>query len=234
MEKTPTNESISSDCIHSKEMEVSLRLAAEAHAAVCIHRTDLDVFNARLIHLYHNLLIIDQFSRPAAAAEMLPGQPIECQIMLAGRGLYAFRTVWAGRITSTAQYGMKMPEVMNFLQRRQFIRIVPSRIMPAELISMFNKTVLPQSKVENISLGGVCLSFARESSVRIGSLIPQIRLYLNRINSVSLDGVVRSKLKGRFGRFSLGIEWKNPIFSCLETIKRYVVDRQRQDLRRRH
>ncbi len=233
MQGAATTGSMDRGCIQGDEVQTSLKLAAEGRATLSIHSEGVPLFTARLIHLYQRMLIIDQIDRPAVAGELPTGQVIDGQVMIHGRGLYVFRSVWGGRVSSGGRYGLVLPPIMKFLQRREFIRIEPVRSMPAEVISMFGKAVLPHTKVENISLGGVCLSFPRESPVRVGMEIPQIRLVLNRLHGVCLDGLIRGKWKARYGRFDLGIQWKKPIFSTLEVIKRYVVDVQRLELRRR-
>jgi len=80
--------------------------------------------------------------------------------------------------------------------------------------------------VEDISLGGACLSIAKSGVLRVGSTVRRITLRLAD-KEVVVDAEVRHQYTNKQGRFCVGLEWIDLNEDNEKMLRKYVMECQR-------
>ncbi|MDP8221942.1 MAG: PilZ domain-containing protein [Candidatus Lernaella stagnicola] len=193
---------------------------------------DHGTFHSCILHTFHGDLVIDQ-PEPAAACENVEaGTEVQIHCFLSGAGMHVFNTRYLGKMGATSQHRLEMPGEINFVQRRQAFRVEPGNSLPAEIVSLLGRPALAKTRVENISITGICLSFIKSAGVKPGMEIQKIRVLLNNTEMLELDGIIRGAWRSKHGRFCLGIAWKHLSPENRKILNNYILSCQRFELRR--
>jgi len=191
-------------------------------------------FYSNMVHLFSNYILFDGFT-PEDIQEKLPKDtPLETSFAFRSHGYYSFNANYLGIKGSVgSQFMVERPTQITHIQRRRSYRVEPSATLPAEILAIGKARTGDKVWVENISIEGVCLSFPRPASIRIGARVQGIRIRLANEKELLMDAVVRSAFRSSDGRFRLGMQWEVLDHEQHLVLQRYITQCQRMEAKRR-
>ncbi len=128
------------------------------------------------------------------------------------------------------------PKKINNTQRRQYFRVEP----PIEDTILISAKVYKESPYElkgpmrDISEGGISFIIGKESAVKValGDILDHLCINLPGPGEIITRGAVRSVFEGRGNKFICGIEFLGLTDDQISRIYRYVVERQKDTIKR--
>ena len=128
------------------------------------------------------------------------------------------------------------PETIEVVQRRSFVRVDPSVMKPIMISCEVEK--LPQLEINlaarDISEGGFSLILPVDMGRQLnkGTILDKVSITIPDRGNVTAKGIVRSLLKSTSDKYICGVELIDQTEAQMDMIYRYVVERQREELRR--
>jgi c-di-GMP-binding flagellar brake protein YcgR len=215
------------------QFAVTRAISERAIVRLFIH-PNIAPLHANFVGILHDQLLIDNLEPKKRIRELAKELQIEAHFWLERLGYCTFPTHFLGKVGTSEQYLLQSTKTIRVIQRRDACRVIPAKTLPAECLNLNNKPCEEKTIVENVSITGVCLSFVKSPTIRIGAILPKIQLLLNQQDYITLHGAVRAKYRGAGGRYFLGLEWLNVDAVQLKTIQNYVFGCQRRELQQRH
>ncbi len=192
-------------------------------------------FMSRIMKIHDGNLLIEQPVPTTKECTVVgPGTQVQIHYYPLGTGLYIFNTTYMGKAGVGSHCQLEFPETIKFVQRRDAYRVEPMHSFPAEVVSIIGKRVAEKTRIENISITGICLSFLKPAELRTGMKMPQILLYLNNDQMLELGGIIRGTWSGAGGRLFVGISWRGMSPNNRKLLNAYILNCQRLELRRDH
>jgi c-di-GMP-binding flagellar brake protein YcgR len=128
---------------------------------------------------------------------------------------------------------LRMPDVVNRLQRRSGFRVTPSKTNPA-LIRSFSKCRDVRSiAVKDISLKGVCIVFPNNPIDCFQNNSADFSIDLGQFGALNLSGLLKTLRRLPEGSFQAGLEFKNLMVRAEAILSDYLNARQRESLSKR-
>jgi len=185
-----------------------------------------ETIQARLAKFENGNLIVDDADPRDALGQWSAGQNIELRFAVFGQCWYLVQSRIKEISSDQAFLFIREPAEVMFLQQRKDIRIVPERSLPAVCLMVGAKNAEKFIVVEDISLGGACLSIAKSGVLRVGSTVRRITLRLAD-KEVVVDAEVRHQYTNKQGRFCVGLEWIDLNEDNEKMLRKYVMECQR-------
>lgn len=172
-------------------------------------------------------LIVDDANPREMLGQWSSGQAIELRFAVYGQCWYLVQSAILEISSDLSFLFIREPAEVLFFQQRKDIRIVPERSLPAQCLLVGEKSADKFIVVEDLSLGGCCLSIAKSGVLRIGSTVARIKFRLNNADEITVDGVVRHQYMNKQGRFCFGLEWIDLDEINAKILRHYVMECQR-------
>lgn len=220
--------------IEDSEAQFALERAIRERAIIrlFIHPT-IAPLRGNFVGFLHDQLLIDNLEPKKRIRELTKDLQIEAHFWLDRLGYCTFPTRFLGKVGTAEQYLVQSTKTVRVIQRRDALRVIPAKTLPATCLSLNGKPCEEKTIVENVSLTGLCLSFVKSPAIRVGAILPKIQLLLNQEDYITLHAAVRAKYRGAGGRYFLGLEWLNVDAVQSKMIQSYVLGCQRRELQNR-
>lgn len=214
----------------------SLERACGERTRVKINLMESDgMFTSNMVHLYQDEILLDGYKPEDIRNRLLKGTKLEICFTIEKKSLYCFHSGFNGQKGSTgSQFLVALPEQISRVQRRASYRVDPQRTLSADVLKIGPSWTQGKVRVEDISLEGACFSFPRKAEMKIGVVLPEIRLRLyNSPTDLVIDAIVRSYYRGPDGRFRLGLEWDFESRAQQKVMSDFINACQREEAKRR-
>ena len=150
----------------------------------------------------------------------------------------SFSSGYIGEVTYETYPSVKIryPETIEVVQRRNYVRVDPSIIKP--IVISFESDKLSQIEinlpVRDISEGGVSLILPVDIGKQLskGTIFNKVSISIPDRGKIITKGIIRSLLKGSPEKQICGVELVGLTEDQMDIIYRYVVERQKEKLRK--
>jgi c-di-GMP-binding flagellar brake protein YcgR len=131
------------------------------------------------------------------------------------------------------EFVVRLPARITRMQRRSSFRVRPSEELPARVIKLSEMPAFNSILLENLSQGGVALSFSDDPEFYFADQPAPLELDLGQFGRVKLQVEVRSMRYSQEHRYQVGLEFKDISATAQKNLTDYLSARQREDLKKK-
>lgn len=185
--------------------------------------------------LYGNFYKIDDYNihfckieENTISDDILFPLKVEISFTLPNRGFFQLEAeLLQDQMGLAERFYIQRPKTMLHIQRRRFFRVSPTPLSPAECSSIHGRPTANKVKIINVSQDGALLSFPSKAKIPVGSKLIDIEINFTGIDTVKLNGTVKSIFPDKNGLSSIGLQWDTLSIEELYILKTYILHVQR-------